>query len=250
MLKLLTFEMTKLRFLKSFKVLILLSFLIGFLSSGISSVLDSGQGLSGHQTFFYQFADLRTLIFVFAGVFSGLFIGEDFNNRTIQSEISSGFSRFSILLSKTIVYMIGVCVLIIVQVVTNTISTSYINGFGNSLTLEVLSQMLRALFVFMYLACSCCMVYVATSFYLKNVGATIAINMLLLVVLDALFQVGAMISVTGMKIYEFTPFVQMVLSSLETVMSGQLGISILIGTASMIVFFLLAYNLFYKAELK
>lgn len=71
-----------------------------------------------------------------------------------------------------------------------------------------------------------------------------------LVIIDGIFQVGAMLSAIGMKIYEVTPFVQMLLSSSEMISSGQLFKAVFIGAATSILFFVLAHALFYRAELK
>ncbi len=248
--KLLKFEFLKLKYSRGFKVMVLLSVIFGFGSSGISSLLSQGEIIYGYEAFFQQFMELRSLIFVFAGVLSGLFIGEDFSCRSVQSEISSGYSRFSVLLSKTIVYMIGICILILIQVLIVTLASTFVNGFGIPMTAEALGNMLRALLMFMFLTCACSMVYVMTAFRFKNVGTTIAVNMLLLVVIDGLFQVGAMISDTGLKIYEVTPFVQMLLSTSEVISSGQLFKAVSIGAGTSLLFFLLAHGLFYRTELK
>lgn len=250
MRRLLKYEFLKLNYSRSFKVMIFLSVLFGFASSGISFALSQESITYGYEAFFQQFIELRALLFVFAGVFSGMFIGEDFSSRSVQSEIASGYSRFSILLSKTIAYMVGVCVLLIIQVLIGTLAATIINGFGVPLSAEVLGNMLRAVFMFMFLTCACSMVYVMTSFCLKHVGTTIAVNMLLLVIIDGLFQAGAMISNTGMKIYEATPFVQMLISSSETISAGPLLKAISIGAATSLVFFVLAHAFFYKTELK
>ncbi len=248
--RLLKCEFLKLKYSRGFKVMVLLSVIFGLASSGISSALSQGQITHGYEVFFQQFIELRSLIFVFAGVFSGLFIGEDFSSRTVQLEIASGYSRFSILLSKTIAYMVGVCLLIIIQVFIVTFTTTLINGFGIGMTVEVLGNMLRAILMFMFLACACSMICVMTSFGIKNVGTTIAVNMLLLVIIDGLFQAGAMLSATGMKIYEVTPFVQMLLSSSEMLSSDQPLKAVSIGAATSLIFFVLAYALFYRTELK
>ncbi len=124
------------------------------------------------------------------------------------------------------------------------------SGFGIHMTVEILGNMLRAVLMFIFLTCACSMIYVMTSFSIKNVGTTIAVNMLLLVIIDGIFQIGAMLSAIGMKIYEVTPFVQMLLSSSELLSSGQILKAVSIGAATSLLFFLLAYALFYRTELK
>ena len=167
-MQLLKFEFLKLKYSRSFKTVLLLSIIIGLTSALLSSLLSEGQIIYGYIAFFQQFAELRTLIFVFAGVLSGLLIGEDFSSRAVQSEIASGHSRLCVVLSKTISYMVGVCMLIIIQVVIGTLVPTVIHGFGANINFVLLGNMLRAVLLFMFLTCTCSMIYVVTSFWFKK----------------------------------------------------------------------------------
>lgn len=246
-------ELIKLKYSKALKVLIALSAIFAifeFVSSTAPTTFNQGIIVYGHDAFYQQFIDLRILMFVFAGVFSGLFIGEDFSNRTIQSEITSGYSRFSILLSKTTAYMVGVCMMIATYTSIVTIGTTIVNGFGISVTAGVVINMLRACFLFMFLICACSTICVMTSFSLRNIGSAIAVNMLLLVLIDGVLQVGAMLSEAVMRIYVVTPFVQSLLSVSSILPTGELLKAVSIGLLTINIFIILAYVVFYTAELK
>ena len=253
MYKLIKGEFIKLKYSKGFKVLIALSVIFGILeisSTVFPTIFTQGVIIYGYEAFYQQFGDLRALLFVFAGAFSGLFIGEDFSTRSIQSEITSGYSRFSILLSKSIVYMVGICIMVTIQILMATVGATLVNGFGISITAVIMGNMLRAFLMFMFLICACSMICVVTSFYLKNKGTIMAVNMLLLVLIDGIFQLFTRVSNFGMKIYEFTPFVQVLLSTSEALTVADLLKAIAIGIVTILGCFMLAYAVFYRDELK
>ncbi len=248
--RLLKAELLKMKESRGFHVLLLLSVVFGAISStGASSDLPDA-GMSGYHFFFHQFLDLRLLMFVFAGVWSGVFIGEDFSSRSIQAAIACGHSRFSILLGKSISYMLGISILSTVHVLVATTIHTILHGFGTELNWLMIGNMARALFMFQFLVCACTMVYVTTSFMLKSTGTILAVNMLLLVVVDGVFQISAMRSHFLLTIYESTPLVQAILSSTEAWSFSGLTIATGIGGFTMLLFFVLTHTNFRRVELK
>ena len=59
-----------------------------------------------------------------------------------------------------------------------------------------------------------------------------------------------MLNTLGMRIYEVTPFVQMILTSAEKITSDQMFKAMLTGSVISFLFFLIAYAIFYRTELK
>jgi ABC-type transport system involved in multi-copper enzyme maturation permease subunit len=250
MIQLIKIELFKLKHSRGFKVLIGLSALLGVF--GIIAATATGQGvnLSGHDTFYKQFGDLKSLIYVLIGVFSGLFIGEDFANRTIQSQISLGYSRFLIIFSKTMVYMMGIFAIIFIEIFIASLGTSWINGFGVPITLSLILQMLKALLAFSFLMWSSAVICVATAFIIKNKGTMIAINMLLLVIIDGIFVLLASQFVFFESLYEKSSFYQVLNVAGPSISSAILINALFVAFVSMVVYFSLAYLFFRRGELK
>lgn len=246
-------EIFKLKNSTGFYILMILSVLFGISEAVVlayGEMLGNGINMTGYEAFYSQFSELRTLILVFAGVFSGIFIGDDFACRTFQAEIALGHSRFKVLLSKTFVYMVAICMMIGVQVFIVTAGVVLVNGFGESATAYVIANMLRAVLMFMFQICACSMLCVFTSMILKNKGSILAVNFLLLILIDGLFQVFASISNKAFAIYAITPFFQALLSATSTISTSELIKSCSIGAVTSICFYLFSYSAFRKCELK
>lgn len=250
MIQLIKIEVFKLKHSRAFKVLLTLSAMLGFFGIIAATAMGEGVNLSGHDTFYKQFGDLKSLIYVFIGVFSGLFIGEDFTHRTLQSQISLGYSRFLIIFSKTMVYMMGIFALIFVEVMVASIGTSWVNGFGVPITLSLVFQMLRALLAFSFLMCSSAVICVATAFIIKNKGTMIAVNMLLLVIIDGILVLLASQFVFFEGLYEKSTFYQVLNVAGPSISSSVLINALLVAFSSMVVYFTLAYMAFRRGELK
>jgi ABC-type transport system involved in multi-copper enzyme maturation permease subunit len=250
MIQLIKVEIYKLKHSRGFKVLMGLSAFLGVFGVIAATAMGEGVNLSGHDTFYKQFGDLKSLTFVLIGVFSGLFIGEDFANRTLQSQISLGYSRFLIIFSKTMVYMMGVFALIFIEVFVASMGTSWINGFGVPITMSLVLEMLRALLAFSFLMCSSAVICVATAFIIKNKGTMIAINMLLLVIIDGILVLLASQFVFFQGLYENSTFYLVLNVAGMDIANTVLINALLVAFVSMVGYFSLAYLFFRRGELK
>lgn len=246
-------ELYKLRHSKGFVVMMIISALCGVIGSiffAYAEFLGSGINLTGYEAYYSMFTDLRTFMLIFAGVFSGIFIGEDYFCRAYQAELALGNSRFKVLLNKTIVYMIGIMFMIFTwQIVTITL-VSLINGFGEILTIGLIGNMLRASLMFSLHICAISMLCVATSVAIKNKGTIILVNFLLLVIIDGIFQGVSLLHDIGIEIYSRTPLIHAIIFASPKVPMSDLIYSILTGIITMILLFSLSLSIFRKSELK
>lgn len=253
MYNLLSCELYKLRHSSGYIIMMFLSALCGIIAAfffSFAELIGSGVNLSGHEAFYVMFTDLRTFLLIFAGVISGMFIGEDFACRAYQAELALGNSRFKVLLNKTFVYMIGLVSMVHVWQLFVVVIVTLVNGFGVSLTIGVISNMIRAILMFSIHISACSMLCVVTSTVIKSKGAIIAVNFLLLILVDGIFQGVSMLHETGFAVYMKTPFIQALLSSTPEILMSELISSVLIGLTVMVLLFVIALRLFQRAEFK
>lgn len=249
MLNLIKGELFKLRHSTGFRILMSITAVIALFEC-ISMAYGNGVRLTGYEAFYSQFYDFRTLIFVLAGAFSGIFIGEDYACRAYQAEIASGYSRFKVLASKTIVYMLGISLIISLQLIIITFGVTVLSGFGEVASAYIMLNMIRAGLMFMLHICACSMLCLFTSTLLKNKGSILAVNFLLIVIIDGLLQMGSTLSDSVLAIYLRTPFLQTLVSSAPEMSVSELLRSCIIGIVAIVCLYSLAYIAFRRCELK
>lgn len=254
MLKLLNGDIYKMLHSIGFRVMVALSILfgvVGFVSLAYAGTFDPMQSnLGGVDAFYAHFVDARILLLVFAGVFSGLYIGEDFTCRTFQGEIASGNCRPKVLLSKTIVFLLGIFTMIVIQKSIVIAGATIVNGFGADITGVVIGNMLRAALMFMLQIGACSMICVLTSVMLKNKASIIATNFMILVLIDAMFQMMSTVSAKVLAFYIKTPLMLSLTSSIPTIPQPELVLSIIIGLLTMFSLFIASNCYFLRCELK
>lgn len=113
MINMVKLEIYKLKKLNLFKILLLFVIAISALSalSALTLTGGSGDSLTGKLQFAGNFHDIVMLLV--NAIFAGIYIGSDFSNRTIQSQISRGQTRKNIVLSKTISIILAANVIIV-----------------------------------------------------------------------------------------------------------------------------------------
>ena len=116
MFNLIKADLYKMRKTKSIKILFLLCCISATLMSVISYQLTNGNlshDIIGIGSFFtdFQMISLASVIFI------SLFICNDFDNKTIHDSISTGYSRSSIIICKTITYFISILIFLLPYVI-------------------------------------------------------------------------------------------------------------------------------------
>lgn len=81
---------------------------------------------------FYHVVSDNSFVFIIA-VVTALFIGKDFSSRTICSEIKLGYSRFHILLSRTVMVCMSAVLLHVIYIIFAIVGFSAVRGFDTSL---------------------------------------------------------------------------------------------------------------------
>ena len=98
----------------------------------IKQILIDGTTSTGSEVFVQTLED-SSLLFALS-VFVGCIIGSEFTNRTIDNEVRTGYSRFSVLISRAIVILPLSVVPYYLHVAMSTVSVVIVNGFGSSMS--------------------------------------------------------------------------------------------------------------------
>jgi ABC-2 type transport system permease protein len=150
MFNLIKCEMFKLRKSMPLKILFLLMFGLSIVTSLSSlSYVDSplaeemGVALNGYDAFFSSLRDLPTIAMI-GIIVIGFIICNDFENRTIQTEISAGHSRAAILFSKIISLSIAYFVVYLPYPLGRAIFQGVLIKFASLVTAGMFIKMLAA----------------------------------------------------------------------------------------------------------
>jgi hypothetical protein len=237
-------ELLKLR--KSFAFLVLL-----FVSIGLGALLSTASGRMGLEM--YETALMGgELSVIVVSIFSALFIGSEFENRTIGTSVCCGNSRLRVLLSKLIVLSLGVIILMTVFPATMTLIATLKNGFfSDTLQLQILtpapsdiaSYLVRT-FPLYLLSRLCLTAFCAMlAYFIRNVVGAIGVGVSLSILLIILAMRGPQ------DIMKFTFTWQMAhLLTFNT--QQEILTSILISLANIAFMLFAAHSIFKKADLK
>lgn len=162
-------EFYKLARTRSFWILFILSEALGSLL--MSESADIGNVPALFKAFLYNTPMLYFLIIIFGG----LFIGMDFENRTVMGYIASGHKRGSVLLAKTAAYMTACVCILFVPALLEVLAGFVLFGSGG-VQLSVLIMELS--FVFLAI-CTMGMLPCFFAFLLKDTGKTMVIPFIL-----------------------------------------------------------------------
>ncbi|UOO38412.1 hypothetical protein IZU99_03930 [Oscillospiraceae bacterium CM] len=112
---------------------------------------------------------------IVAIIFVALFIASGFRQGNIKSEISFGYKRVSIYLSKLLSSMVGVVGIVASSMLTGLVAGTAFFGFGSPVGNDVIIGLIRAFILVMLVSLAFCSIYVLISFVLKEPGAIIGI---------------------------------------------------------------------------
>lgn len=186
MIGLIKAEFLKLSKSLGYKILLLCAVGIGILLGCLLTIMPFNREMNGYQAYLNAISETQCAC-VFASIFTAIFIGNDFSNRTFGMSITYGCSRRSLLLSKVMVYLIGmVSVLLITPLVSTSIVTA-IRGFGQwnaEVTGHLTMSTLRLLLGWAALGGFCTLFAV----WIKNIGGIIGAELGLLMLLIAFIQ--------------------------------------------------------------
>ncbi|MDE2522355.1 MAG: hypothetical protein O0X93_04210 [Methanocorpusculum sp.] len=249
-------ELFKLQKLRTFKILFVLIAVNALLTIAVASAtrdfwaaLGMPDVFSGINLYYAALGD--TIVMVLAGsVLAGIFLCSDFENKTLQAAISSGYSRFSVITAKTLVYFLALAVLLLPVAIITAVALLFLPEFGMVFTPEILVHM-AAVFVVMILVYAASLsICVPFAFALKRSSAVTALSLIVLFLAVTLFS----------SIGQFVPWIGTVLSWLPftlpstVLVSGVLPFDLLRAAGICVGFILLmtaaACGVFRRADLK
>ncbi|WP_194191950.1 ABC transporter permease [Clostridium chrysemydis] len=171
MINLLKLEIFKLKKNLSFKIICLAVIFIELVY-----VYKNGT-ITGIKAFECSMYDVATMMVVGA-IFSSLFIGGEFLNRTINQQIVSGYSRISVFFSKVIITFLATEILMIIYPITSVFINTLTNGFGCDFNSNVLLYIVRVLFLRVIIDFSLISLLIFFAFLFKDTLKTIGVSIL------------------------------------------------------------------------
>ncbi|MCM1192791.1 MAG: ABC transporter permease [Butyrivibrio sp.] len=174
MINLLKIELYKLKKFKFGYIAMIFMFAVGYLYGDSRLAAHPFDITTDTATVFSSTVCDTSFVFIIA-IVSALFMGKDFSNRTICNEVKLGYSRFSVLLSRTIIVCAFSVLLHLIYVAAAIIGTSVVRGFDSSFLCA--ENVFWLLTVIIQLAAVICGV-VLISFLTKKVSEAIAFSAL------------------------------------------------------------------------
>lgn len=147
----------------------------------------SEDGYTGSDVFLHACNNFNSFLLFFIGVYSGIQITGAFEERRIQAAVMAGNSRFSILLAKLFSYSLSValfCVTALTASAALAFSVKGMDGFDGSFLREVIVRIFAYTLVEVSFASICFFI----SMLVKNLGASIAVNLVAMLGLNSLAQ--------------------------------------------------------------
>ena len=113
--------------------------IIGFLTASImiyfANVIRDSLEITGHRAFLGSISD-TSLLFIMS-LFVSYFIGNDFANRTIDNEVRIGYSRMSVVISRTVVILpFTVLLYLLFYTAPCVLIMGINNGFGGEMGIQ------------------------------------------------------------------------------------------------------------------
>ncbi|WP_185966712.1 MULTISPECIES: ABC transporter permease subunit [Clostridium] len=249
-LNLFKLELYKLKKQKTLKVLLLLVILLSVLSAFSEIRILAEQGVSSSGKLSYEKAFQDIFMYFVCAVFAGLYIGADFSNRTIQSYLSSGHSRISIIIAKSLGFFMGTTIIMLLYPITVTIINTIKFGWGEPFTFLSFCYILRVALLGSILNIGTNSVFVLFAFIFKDIPKTICAS-LLFPILFSFFQslIGDVIPILK-SVINVTTLAQLKNISIATISYQQIFVIFLSFLIITIITLSLTYIIFDKAEIK
>ena len=222
-------------------------FMIAFISGTLLFALQDENVKTGLDSLLINCNNFNSLILLVIGIYSGIQVAGAFEERKIQAAVMAGNSRFNILISKLLSFSISVAIYAITSITISTVvefmitSKSGIEGdFFREVILRggayVLAEVSFASLTFL------------VSMMVKNLGASITINLFVMILTNSLVE-----SVINEKwaepIIKYTPVGQTLLLITDASTSNLLT-SVFASILFIIIIMIVVYIKFRKEELK
>ncbi len=223
----------------------ILMLLIGasYIGIGIMDGVKSGaDGFMGASIF------VASTLYLVGSVFAGIYFTSAFQERMIQSAVMAGNSRLKIVISKCMGYYTALIIFVSCPILLATLTMSGIFGFGPMITGNVILVMLRTFLLVILVNIATLSVCIPISFFSKNIGLSIGINVGVLLIWNGLTQ-SFITNPSAVEILQYTSMGQSFLIFGELSGSDLLR-AIIVSVATIIVSIFITYTKFKKEELK
>ncbi|ACD22574.1 ABC transporter permease [Clostridium botulinum] len=254
MYNLLKYEFLKLKSNTTFWCIVLITCFISCVLTGQaishrSSYLptDDLKGLFGINIFTQMLLYSKTMAYLEI-ILGGMFICYDFQHKIVQNAVSSGVSKFKILLSKVIVYYIAMAMLILLCALIKTIGMSIAYKFGADLSLVTLLKMTGRYLYVVLINSGVFSFIVFLAYTFRKPGLTIGIG----IIGNKIYEQGLdILGATYPYAKEIENYILPVLSEklLTPMLFNDVLIAVSISLIHIIGFFLITYYVFKRTEL-
>lgn len=212
--------------------------------TGFSVVLGSilmldHKGLDSAEALFYASLYSTPLLYLVIIIFCALFVGEDFENRSIQMYLCAGHGRGSVLAAKTVSYFTSCIVILAAPLLTAFLAGALLFGWNGPASL---AQLFNQTALILLGVCAMGGVPLLFAFVYRDVGKTLAVPMAIFILM--------IVALNGNRaLWEFLPMGQLRLLSTERI-AGSFGRMLIIDAVWLAVCIFGAKLVFSHAELK
>lgn len=142
---------------------------------------------NGMKELFHSFLFWQRCLLL-CGILAGAFIGGDFDNRMLHSQIAVGNSRRNIFLAKTFVYWIACIGIALAYQSVAIIGMTCLSGFGFGLTFYELILLIRTEIVYLIIFSGFISVCISTAFVFKTLFTVTAAEIVWIMFGSLIFQ--------------------------------------------------------------
>jgi len=253
MFNLIKADLYKMRKTKSIKILFLLCCISATLMSVISYQLTNGNlshDIIGIGSFFTDFQ----MISLVSVIFISLFICNDFDNKTIHDSISTGYSRSSIIICKTIIFLLPDVIAAIVGMCSNYSFETFLpsvfqnimkNENGTAFDFNIFLKIIAIWFTMAIVYASQISISIFLAFSIRKSVIVISLGYIFNAAIAQIINIDA-----ASDFFSKTPFgvdySKLTLNANASVFFNFIGISLVF----LVIMMLLSYLFFRKAEIK
>lgn len=218
MSKLFKIELIKLKSSLAFKITILVCIFLcvsNVALYGVMANVDLVEGaeelfgsINGYGIFLTAVKDSSDCLML-ATIVMCILIGGDFSGRTLQAQITAGFSRNKVVIARVLSSIVVLFIFCFFYVVVLTAGTTLLCGFGHEFNAGVLGEMILSFVMSFFMSTALLTMYLLIIFMFKSVGPSIGVCMPLMLLGTSVLSIVAAVSDTFNKIYMFTPLGQL-----------------------------------------
>ncbi len=218
-----------------------------FVNSGKTE--EFGMTVKGYNSFFSSIEDIATNLIV-GIIMVGILICSDFDNRTIQSEIATGHSRFKILLSKIFSITIANYIIFLPYPVGRAVLQGIFIGFGKTISIDIIINMILAYTTVILIGVALNSISILISFMIQRTVMVLGISVVtVLLGVNFLLALGEANEGLG-NILSYTPIGISRRLIAEGYGNNIMVISIITSLIAIALFSIITYIIFRKKELK